>query len=78
MDRSQLRPLYYAVKGGRDGNTVCTSWEDVRVVLAQADFRLTYTPLPITRSSRFRWEQQCRFQSGPDPSQFPVTGAGSP
>jgi hypothetical protein len=32
MHPSQSRAIYYAVKGGRDGDTVCTSWEDVRAV----------------------------------------------
>jgi hypothetical protein len=35
MHPSQLRPTYYAVKDGRDGNKICTSWNDVRTVLTE-------------------------------------------
>jgi hypothetical protein len=37
MQSAQLRSVYYAVKDGRDGNTVCTSWEEVRAVSAETD-----------------------------------------
>lgn len=37
MPQSQLRFVYYAVKDGRDGNTVCTSWEDVRAISAETN-----------------------------------------
>lgn len=48
MDPSQPCPVYYAVKGGRDGSSVCTSWEDVRDILTETkEFYPTNTPSPI-------------------------------
>ena len=35
MQASQLRRIYYAVKHGRDGNTVCITWDDVRGIFAE-------------------------------------------
>lgn len=35
MHPSQLGRTYYAVKDGRDGNKICTSWEDVRTPLTE-------------------------------------------
>lgn len=49
MHPSQLRSTFYAVKGGRDGNKICTSWEDVRTALTEPLQRsLTDAPSAIT------------------------------
>lgn len=52
MHPSQLRRTYYAVKDGRDGNKICTSWEDVRTLLTEAaQLSPTDAPSAITTVS---------------------------
>ena len=75
MRTSQLRTIYYAIKDGRDGNTVCTSWEDVRVASAETVSFIPLTPPPIAVPGSGGTKMH-RFPRGPDPSQFTITGAG--
>jgi hypothetical protein len=57
MDSSQINPTYYAVKNGRDGSAIWTTWENVRAISIETnEFRPTDTPLPIAYSSNFRWD----------------------
>ena len=52
MHPSRLHTTYYAVKDGREGNSICTSWDDVRVALTEStelaptDSQLTITVVP--------------------------------
>ena len=55
---SESRPTYYEVKNGRDGNTIRTSWADVRATSTETDESCpTHTLLPIAYSSKFRWDR---------------------